>query len=236
MRKSSPRETLRLAHLSLGERMEDFGTQVSSRSVFNLGDTVPRGPLSASWKEGSAMLRYSELRSPKVRRLWSSSLTWKVMWPLCSTCSEQLVSRNVAAWLQEELPAAKGWACSASSSKEEFFQVVRRERRSVEQDKHTSCLPLLKKGNGIWGWILLFRSKISLYQKMRTENINLNQSVNLSMIGAKMSVASFVIKHSLWCWRWECGLWRERWSDCQPQKLQQCDPGRSLVPSSVKGE
>ena len=69
MRKSSPRETLRLAHLSLGERMEDFGTQVSSRSVFNLGDTVPRGPLSASWKEGSAMLRYSELRSPKVRRL-----------------------------------------------------------------------------------------------------------------------------------------------------------------------
>lgn len=98
---SSPRQTLCLAHLSLGERMEDFGTQVSSRSIFNLGDKVPKCPLSASWKEGSVMLKYSELRSPKVSRLWSSSLTWKAMWPLCSTCSEQLMSRDMASWLRK---------------------------------------------------------------------------------------------------------------------------------------
>lgn len=47
--KSSSRQTPCLVSLILEEGIEDFSTQVSSRSIFNLGGKVPKCPSSASW-------------------------------------------------------------------------------------------------------------------------------------------------------------------------------------------
>ena len=87
--------------------------------------------------------------SHAVRRGGGLPHTWKAMWPFCSTLNEQLVSRNMDSQLQEELPPTKWWASWASSSKEELFQGVRRERGSVQHNKHTSCLSFEER---IWNW------------------------------------------------------------------------------------
>lgn len=138
-----------LEHLSLRERMEDFGSQV--RSVFNLGDKVSKCPLSASWWTSlcSVKIQWIELSQSKKALIHFLNLEGHVA-PL-QHLPWQLMSRNMATWLQEKLPATKWGASSASFSKEEFLQGVRRERRSVGQDKHTSCRSLLKKGNRICG-------------------------------------------------------------------------------------
>lgn len=136
------------------------------------------------------------------------------MWPLCSTCCGSWWAGTWPHGFRKSFPPQSGEHPQLHSLRRNSYKVWEgREDQWGRINTPVVCL-FLRKEIGFADKFYNYVSVLIRIKKIRTENINLNQGVNVSMISVKMSFQSFVIKHLLWCRRWKYELWQGRWSDC----------------------